>query len=360
MRRLGTNQVGSFDPNPHQAVWTAVSEQSHLAMEPSVSEERSDMAHDGEEDFGLDQFEAAFTDLRAVVVRPAAPEVAADHLARMQVTSGGSVAATAAASSLARHAARRELLDDAPQGRGRDRGGGGRAVRPRWSRHGRRPARPGAGPRRHRHRSARPRHAPIRRPRSPPTRARATTTAASPVRGPAPRSPRPDRFGSRSVGRDPRQRQRAPGQSGSTPGQSGENPSVTAPGQSGESPSATAPGQVGQPFGDCPRAVRRRSRPVRERRRERQRERERRRQWERQRGRSGSPAAADGGIRAQRLVTLRDETFSESPVSFLSSSPMEAVWEHPKKSRRVVLSGIRAELSTVRPRSASRDAARGR
>jgi hypothetical protein len=66
-------------------------------MESGVSEEQSGEPHEGEEDFGLDELEDAFADLRAVLVQPAAPDVAAMHLARMESAALGGVAATAAA-----------------------------------------------------------------------------------------------------------------------------------------------------------------------------------------------------------------------------------------------------------------------
>ena len=75
MTTAGTNTVGN-PPNLCQAVAEAVSVWSRTAMEPGVSEERSDMAHDGEEDFGLEQFEADFADLRPLSCaqrRPTSP-----------------------------------------------------------------------------------------------------------------------------------------------------------------------------------------------------------------------------------------------------------------------------------------------
>ena len=212
------------------------------------------MAHDGEEDFGLDRFEAAFTDLRAVVVRPAAPEVAADHLARMQATSGGTVAATAAASSLAPRATADSFWTTPRQAAAAiaavavglfGLGGLGMAG-----------ALPGPVqdfvatvtdplgldlPR-----SDDP--APVRQ-----GHGRGDDDGTEPGQGSG-ATLAPGQTGSApgQSGETPANGGEPPGQSGSTPGQSGDNPSVTAPGQSGESPSATAPGQVDNPSATAP------------------------------------------------------------------------------------------------------------
>ena len=263
------------------------------------------MAHDGEEDFGLDQFEAAFTDLRAVVVRPAAPEVAADHLARMQVTSGGSVAATAAASSLARtrHAEsfwtmpRKVAAAVAAVAVGLfGLGGLGMAGAlpgpvqdfvatvtdplgldlPRSDRP--RPRRQGQG---HGHGE--------------------WQRAWSGVRRHA--SPRPERLDSGSVRRDPRQRRRASWAERLDARSVGRQPVGHCAGSVGREPVGHRTRTSRQPLGDCPRAVRQRSRPVRERWRERQWERERRRQWERQRGHGSRPQLTAGSRPASRHST---------------------------------------------------------
>ena len=213
------------------------------------------MAHDGEEDFGLDQFEAAFADLRAVLVRPAAPEVAADHLARMQATSRGTVAATAAVALAVPHAGRPTASGRCPaRSRPRSRrwpSGCSASVVSAW-----------------------PAPCPARsRTSSPPSPIRSASTCPAPTTPPPPTSGKgtgtgdgtepgqgsgatlaPGQTGSTpgQSGETPANGSEPPGQSGSTPGQSGDNPSVTAPGQSGDSPSATAPGQVDNPSATAP------------------------------------------------------------------------------------------------------------
>jgi hypothetical protein len=223
-------------------------------MEPGVSDERSDMAHDGEEDFGLDQFEAAFADLRAVVVRPPAPEVAAEHVARMQATALAGVAATAPSSVRSHTGAMADTFWTMPRKIAAavaavvvglfGLGGLGMAG-----------ALPG----------------PVQD---------FVATITDPLGLDVPRSDDPatddEQKGTDSGRSEPGQGSGAtlapgqtgsapgqsgetpangsdpPGQSGSTPGQSGDNPSVTAPGQSGNSPSATAPGQVDDPSATAP------------------------------------------------------------------------------------------------------------
>jgi hypothetical protein len=224
-------------------------------MEPIVSEERSDMAHDGEEDFGLDQFEAAFTDLRAVLVRPAAPEVAAGHVARMQATATSTVAASAVSTSVSRGPQAAESFWTMPRKMAAaiaavavglfGLGGLGMAG-----------ALPG----------------PVQdfvatvtdplgldMPRSddpaPADKGNGKETGTTePGRGSG-ATLAPGQTGSTpgQSGETPANGAEPPGQSGSTPGQTGDNPSVTAPGQTGDTPSVTAPGQVESPSATAPR-----------------------------------------------------------------------------------------------------------
>jgi hypothetical protein len=217
-------------------------------MEPSVSEERSDMAHDGEEDFGLDRFEDAFADLRDVLVRPAAPEVAAVHLSRMQAAALGPLAATTPTPV----PSRAEELADSFWTMPRKVAAAVAAVAIGLFGLG------GLG-------MAGALPGPVQdlvatitdplgldMPRSddPATDAPKGTPA---VTSPGQTGSTPGQSGTTpgQSGETPANGAEPPGQTGSTPGQSGNNPSVTAPGQSGN-PSGTAPGQVGNPSATAP------------------------------------------------------------------------------------------------------------
>jgi hypothetical protein len=222
-------------------------------MESGVSEEQSGEPHEGEEDFGLDELEDAFADLRAVLVQPAAPDVAAMHLARMESAALGGVAATAAAPAT-RHTAVTDGFWTMPRKLAAavaavaigvfGLGGLGMAG-----------ALPG----------------PVQD---------FVATLTDPLGLDMPRSDDPAPSGGQKgsepsvtqpgqgsgatlapgqtgetpgqSGETPANGSEPPGLSGSTPGQSGDNPSVTAPGQTGDSPSATAPGQVDNPSATAP------------------------------------------------------------------------------------------------------------
>ena len=335
----------------------AVSERSRRGDGANVSEERSDMAHDGEEDFGLDQFEAAFADLRAV-------SCARPHPRWRPITSPAWRPRRAAPSPprLPRHRSparrqRRQLLDDAPQGRGRRsrrwRSGCSAWVVSAW-----------------------PVPCPARsRTSSPPSPIRSASTCPDPTTPPpghdedtgtgtddgsrarsGPRRharPRPDRRDSRPVGRDARQRQRASRAERLDARPVRRQPVGHGPGSVGRQPVGHRTGTSRRSLGDRPRAVRQRSRPVRERWRERQRERRRQRRQP-----TATPAARRAPPRAaaerRPLRSHRSGQYRHSAVTrifpftridFGARPPMEAVVGDPKRSRRVVLDGIRADSS---------------
>jgi len=193
----------------------------------------------GDEELELDELEPVFADLRSVFVRPASPEVAADHIARM--TAAAREAATLSVApaqsrrraDAAEHPWRRKVAIVAAAFGAAVLGTGGLAVA-------------GALP------------GPVQD---------AVATVVEPFGVDLPRSDDSksddpgDTDGTSNKGGGGSGTNEAPGQTGQTPGQSGETPangseppgqSGTAPGQSGENPgnSGNAPGQSGEPPGN--------------------------------------------------------------------------------------------------------------
>jgi hypothetical protein len=221
-------------------------------MEPEMNDRREG-AHRDEDDLGLDELESVFVDLRAAFVRPAAPAVAAEHLARMEAASRESDAIALAVApvhtvDVERHSLRRRLAVAAAAAAAVLFGVGGLGYA-------------GALP------------GPVQDavasivepfgvdlPRSddpPPADDSNETDDPSSGAGNGARSDEdPGQSGEPPGQSDdaPGQSEDAPGQSGEAPGQTGETPSSGAvpPGQSGETPgqSGSAPGQSGEAPGN--------------------------------------------------------------------------------------------------------------
>jgi hypothetical protein len=228
-------------------------------MEPDVSEERGGMPHDGEEDFGLDALERVLADLRAVAVRPAAPDVVADHLARMESAARSAAVPSAAPARSRRRAGAADSFWTMPR---RIAAGAAAAFVALFGLGGLGLAGALPGPVQDFVATVtQPLGIDMPRSDDPPAHGKGAESP-SPTTGPAV-SGAPGQTGATpgQSGETPANGSEPPGQAGTTPGQSGTapgqsgNPSVTAPGQSGQSPSATAPGQSDNPSATAPGQV---------------------------------------------------------------------------------------------------------
>ncbi len=191
----------------------AVSTWPRRAMEDVVTWDRGDVPpFDDDDDLGLGALEDVMADLRAVAVRPASPEVAADHVARMAAARAGATVHRRSGPALERG---RPLLDGAPPDRRRC---GGRSSSPSWASAawawpGPCPARSRTWSRPSPDRSASTSPAPTTSaPEGTPGdhRYRAAPSPAARRLPARPAGPGPDRLDTRAVGRDPCERSRAP------------------------------------------------------------------------------------------------------------------------------------------------------
>jgi hypothetical protein len=220
-------------------------------MEPGVSEERSGRPHDGEEDFGLDELGAVLADLRAVVVQPAPPDVAAVHLARMESAALGAAGSSAAPVRSRRHTGAADYFWTMPR---RIAAAVAAVVVALFGLGGLGMAGALPGPvQDFVHTITEPLGLDVPRSDDTPGPVKGSDPSSSDPAGNEPAvtaAPGPTGSTPGQSGQTPANGSEAPGLSGTTPGQSGATPgqsgtpSVTAPGQSGN-PSATAPGQSG-------------------------------------------------------------------------------------------------------------------
>lgn len=228
-------------------------------MEPDVSEERGGMPHDGGEELGLDALDGVLADLRAVSLRPAAPDVAATHLALMESAALEAVVPSAAPVLSRRRTGAadtfwttpRRVVAGAVAGFVALFGVGGLGLAG---------ALPGPVQDFVAH-VTEPLGLDMPRSDDVPGKGRGSEAPSSTAGSAVTAAPGQTGANPGQSGETPANGAEPPGQAGTTPGQSGtapgqvDNPSATAPGQSGQSPSATAPGQVKDPSATAPGRV---------------------------------------------------------------------------------------------------------